>query len=85
MGTPLLLTDDIDLDTLPAGFADTLVLTRLQRMRHGETVRLRGRHNLDPLWQQVRTRYPGEHAWAYETTGPENWVACISRREADFS
>jgi uncharacterized protein (DUF2249 family) len=82
---PLLLTDDIDLDTLPTGFADELVLTRLQRMRCGEALRLRSHRDLASLWQQVRTRCPGEHTWAYETTGPENWVARITRREADFS
>ncbi len=82
---PLLLTDDIDLDTLPAEAADALVLTRLLRMRCGEMLRLRARHDLHPLWRQLRARNHGDHAWVYETAGPENWVACITRLETDCS
>lgn len=80
---PLLITDDVDVDTLPAGYGDELVLTRLLRMRCGETLRLRAGHDLRPLWRQLRARNQGEHAWVYETTGPRNWVACITRREID--
>jgi uncharacterized protein (DUF2249 family) len=82
---PLLLTNDIDLDTLPAGSADALVLTRLLRMRCGDAVRLRARHDLHPLWRQLRARNHGDHAWVYEAPGPENWVARITRREIDYS
>lgn len=37
---PLLLADEIDLDALRTEHRDRLVLQRLARMRHGETVRL---------------------------------------------
>jgi uncharacterized protein (DUF2249 family) len=78
---PLLLTEDIDIEALPSDYADTLVLARLLRMRRGESLRLRARHDLHPLWRQLRARDQGGHAWAYQTAGPRNWVACITRRE----
>jgi uncharacterized protein (DUF2249 family) len=78
----LLLGDDIDVETLPPSYADTLVLTRLQQMRRGEALWLRAGHELHPLWRQLNALFPGCHGWVYERTGPLEWIVCVTRREA---
>lgn len=78
---PLLLTDDIDVDALPAEQVDSLALGRLQRMRPDETVRLHAGHDLHALWRRQHARSPGTHAWVYEVEGPAYWVARITRRD----
>lgn len=80
---PLLLTDDVDLDALPAEHLTHLVLARLQRMRPGETVRLRAGHDLHELWRRQHARSPDTHAWGYEADGPSEWIARITRRDSD--
>jgi uncharacterized protein (DUF2249 family) len=78
---PLLLTDDIDLDALPAEHVSSLVLGRLQRMRAGETVRLHARHDLHELWRRHHAGSSDTHAWVYEADGPDDWIARITRRD----
>ena len=77
---PLLLPADIDLDALPDTRRDALVLRRLQRMRHGETLRLRAGHDLHDLWRRQHRLDRTSHAWVYEQSGPTAWVARITRR-----
>jgi uncharacterized protein (DUF2249 family) len=80
---PLLLAAEIDLDALPHDTCDRLVLTRLQRMRRGETLRLHADHDLHRLWQRLHTLTPGDHGWVYELDGPNHWVAQITRRDLE--
>jgi uncharacterized protein (DUF2249 family) len=77
---PLLLTDDIDIDVLPTHAADRLVLARLRQLRPGDVLRLRASHDLHPLWAQQQARSRGDHGWVYESTGPVEWAARITRR-----
>jgi uncharacterized protein (DUF2249 family) len=77
---PLLLTDDIDLDAIPAEHGSGLVLRRLQRMRSGETVRLRASYDLHGLWRRHHAGSPDTHSWVYESDGPSEWIARITRR-----
>jgi uncharacterized protein (DUF2249 family) len=77
---PLLLTDDIDLDSLPAEHVSGLVIRRLQRMHAGDTVRLHAGHDLHALWRQQHAGSPDTHVWVYEAEGPADWIARITRR-----
>lgn len=78
---PLLLTDDIDLDALPAEHVNRLVLRRLQRMRPGDTIRLHAGHDLHALWRRHHIGSPDTHAWVYEADGPSDWTARITRHD----
>ena len=75
---PVLLSDDIDLDALPAEHLSNLVLRRLQRMRPGETVRLHAGHDLHGLWRRHHASSPDTHVWVYEVAGPADWIARIT-------
>jgi len=80
---PLLLTDDIDVDALPAEHLSSLVLGRLQRMRPGETVRLHAGHDLHALWRRHHVRSPDTHVWVYEVAGPADWIVRVTHRNCD--
>jgi uncharacterized protein (DUF2249 family) len=77
---PLLLRDDIELASLPSAGREGLLLTRLQRMRRGDVVRLHAGHDLHPLWRALRARTRGDHGWVYEQAGPIAWTARVTRR-----
>jgi uncharacterized protein (DUF2249 family) len=77
---PLLLSDDIDLASLPSAGRERLLLTRLQRMRRADVVRLHADHDLHPLWRALHTRTRGDHGWVYEQAGPVEWTARVTRR-----
>jgi uncharacterized protein (DUF2249 family) len=78
---PLLLSDDIDLDALPVDDRDRLVLHRLQQMRGNESVRLHAGYDLHPLWRRLHRCNPHSHVWVYEQEGPDQWTACVARRD----
>lgn len=80
---PLVLTDDVDVDALPTEQRNALVLTRLQQMRGGETLRLRAGADLHPLWRLQHAVAPDTHAWVYEQHGPPAWVVRVTRRRPD--
>jgi uncharacterized protein (DUF2249 family) len=82
---PLLLTDDIDLDALPAEHRSNLVIARLQRMHPGDTLRLHADHDLHALWRRHHAGSPDTHAWVYEADGPADWIARITRRDGGTS
>jgi uncharacterized protein (DUF2249 family) len=80
---PLMLSDHVDLDALPSGNRDTLVLERLQQMRPGDVLRLHADHDMHPLWCRHHSREPGRDAWVYEQDGPHEWTVRVTRREPD--
>lgn len=77
----LRLSHAIDLDSLPPGCRDDLVLRRLQAMRCGETLRLHATRNLHDLWRRHQAVDPGSHAWVYEQDGPTRWDVRVTRRD----
>lgn len=82
---PLLLTNDIDVDALPAPYRERLVLQRLARMRPGEAIRLQAGEDLHPLWRRQNGCTPDSHVWVYEAAGPRQWRARVTRRSAEDS
>lgn len=80
---PLLLTDVVDLDALPADERTVRVLARLQQMARGQSLRLRSSSDLHSLWRRQHAVSPGSHAWVYEHDGPEVWIARVTRRLAE--
>jgi uncharacterized protein (DUF2249 family) len=77
---PLLLGDDIDVESLPAVGGESLIIARLQQMRSGEVLRLHAGHSLHGLWRLLYARTRGDHGWVYEKDGPVEWTARITRR-----
>ncbi len=80
---PLVLSEEIDLDSLPAETGEHLLLQRLGWMRSGETLRLESSRDLHPLWLVDHSRDPHAHVWVYEKEGPTRWRARITRRVED--
>ncbi len=80
---PLLLTDPIALDALPAEHRDRLVLQRLTWLRPGEVVHLESSRDLHPLWQRQFARDHDGYVWVHDEIGPPRWRAQVSRRQAD--
>jgi uncharacterized protein (DUF2249 family) len=80
---PLMLSDHVDLDALPSGNRDTLVLERLQHMRPGDVLHLHADYDMHRLFCRQHTRDPGRHAWVYEQDGPHEWTVRVTRREPD--
>jgi uncharacterized protein (DUF2249 family) len=70
----------VDLDVLPHEFAHRAALERFLRLRPGEQLVLRSRHELGGLWSLLAARLPGEIGWVYLEEGPERWQAEVTRR-----
>jgi uncharacterized protein (DUF2249 family)/hemerythrin-like domain-containing protein len=79
---PLTEGPEVDLDVLPRAFAHRAVVERLSRLRPGERLIVRSRHDLDDLWNTVDCRSPGEYGWAYLEEGPGRWRAEVTVRTA---
>jgi len=78
---PLLLSDEIDLDALPADHRDRLLRQRLAWMRPGDVVHVESTQELHGMWRRHDIASPRSHGWVYELTGPERWRVRITRRE----
>src|SRR4051794_24154823 len=70
----------LDLDVLPHEFAHRAVVERFLRLRPGEQIVVRSRHELGGLWSALTGRLPGEIGWVYLEEGPELWQAEVTRR-----
>jgi uncharacterized protein (DUF2249 family) len=77
---PLLLCDEINIDTLPDEASTRLVLQRLGWMRDGDVVHLESSRDLHPLWCRQHASDPYSHVWVYERSGPDRWRARVTRR-----
>lgn len=80
---PLLLCDEINIDTLPDEAAPRLVLQRLGWMRDGDVVHLESTRDLHPLWCRQHACDPYSHVWVYERSGPDRWRARVTRRSEE--
>jgi uncharacterized protein (DUF2249 family) len=77
---PLTEGPEVDLDSLPRGFAHPAVLERCSRLRRGERLLLHSGHDLTGLWNLLSSRLPGEYGWTYVEEGPTRWRAEVTRR-----
>lgn len=77
---PLVISDEIDLDALPAAGRDALIHQRLAWLRPGQAVRLTATHDLHPLWQRLHAWSGSSHVWAYDELGPTKWRVTVRRR-----
>jgi uncharacterized protein (DUF2249 family) len=77
---PLLFSEVIDLDALPADDREDMVRRRLAWLHPGESVRLQARHDLHRLWQRQHASHRNAYAWLYEQDGPSRWQVRVTRR-----
>jgi len=70
----------LDLDVLPHEFAQRAAVERFLRLRPGERIVVRSRHELGGLWSALTCRLPGEIGWVYLEEGPQRWQAEVTRR-----
>ncbi|HET6818879.1 MAG TPA: hypothetical protein VFH66_16745 [Mycobacteriales bacterium] len=80
---PLLFSDVVDLDALPAEHRDALVRQRLAWMRPGDDVRLEASTDLHPLWRRQCASDHNAQVWVYEEDGPTRWRARVTRRDIE--
>jgi uncharacterized protein (DUF2249 family)/hemerythrin-like domain-containing protein len=77
---PLTEGPEFDLDDLPRASAHSAALDRLSRLRPGESVLVRCRDDLQPLWVALSRAHPDEFGWVCLDEGPTVWRARITRR-----
>jgi uncharacterized protein (DUF2249 family) len=80
---PLLFSDVIDVDALPAEHRDALIRQRLYWMRPGDAIRLQSSTDLHPLWRRQRASDHGRGIWVYEESGPSRWRVRITAPARD--
>ena len=70
----------INIDALRHDQADGAVLNRLTRLRPGEELVLRGRHDPHPLWLRLQQRDPGGYSWEATQDSDGTWSVRVVRR-----